>query len=144
MRSFRYITGLSILLYLMSSPLTGVWYARTEESGRIVRLGSLESFIFLIVASITLTWILVLSFFIREMNTYKAMSTSIIICIVSMLMFDLAVVICAIQGLMHNFNLGDADFILFLAAAPSTVLFIFGLFVFLYCYNEKLGADNNP
>jgi hypothetical protein len=137
MRFFRYIIGVSIFLYLMSSPLTGIWHTRTEESGRVVHLEFLESFVFLMVASITLVGIFTLSFCIKHNNTNKAMRTGIGICIMAMVMFDCAVIFCAIQGLMHNFNWGNADFILFLAAAPSTVLFIIGLFVFLYGYNAK-------
>jgi hypothetical protein len=128
----------------MSSLLTGIWHARTEESGRVVHLGFLESFVFLIIASITLAGILVLSFCIKHNNTHKAMITGIGISIVAMVMFDFAVIFCAIQSLMHNFNWGNADFILFLTAAPSTVLLIIGLFVFISGYNAKLGTDKNP
>jgi hypothetical protein len=143
MQVFRYITGLSILLYLMSSPLTGVWHSRIEDDGRIVHLRLLESFVFLLGASGTLTVILVLSFCIKYKNIHKGMRVGMGICNVAMIIFGLAVIFCAFQGLIHNFNWGNADFILFLVAAPSTVLFFIGIFVFIYGYNEDIGSYRN-
>jgi hypothetical protein len=127
----------------MSSPLTGVWHIRIEPDGKIVYLRFLESFLFLLIGSITLSFILALSFCIKYENTHKGMRVGIAICNVAMVIFDLAVLFCAFQGLINNFNWGNADFILFIFAGPLTILFIVGLLVFIYGYNEKLGLEKH-
>ncbi len=143
MRVFRYITGFSGLLYLMSSPLTGIWRDRIENDGKVVHVGYLESFLFLLIASGVLVVILALSFLVKGRDMHKSMRAGVAICNAAMIIFGLAVLFCAFQGLVHNFNWGNADFIFFLVAAPSTVLFIVGLFVFLYGYSKEPGPERN-
>lgn len=138
MKAFRYTSGLSILLYLVSSPLTGVWHTRSECDGKIVNLEFVESFLFLIIASGTLLFFLILSFFIKPNTFHKYMQVAIIISNTAIVMFDLVVIYCSYQGLITNFNWGNADVILFISAGPLTMMFCVGLFIFIYGYNEML------
>jgi hypothetical protein len=143
MRAYRYISGFSILLYLISSPLTGVWHTRIEPDGNIVYLGFVESFVFLIISSCMLTIFMVLSFWLKSGTDHTFMRLGIIISNTAMIIVDLAVVYCGYQGLINKFNWGNADFILFMSALPSMVIFYIGVFIYIYGYNEMLGKNKH-
>lgn len=142
MCSFRCISGVSILLYVMSSPLSGVWHTKIGPDGNIVYLSFLESFVFLLCAASILAFILLLSLYIKIKNSHAGMKIGISLCNISMVMLDVIVIFCAFQGLSNKLNWGNADFILFIFSGPSIVIYIIGLFVFVYGYNETLGLQS--
>jgi hypothetical protein len=71
------------------------------------------------------------------------MKVGVIICNISMVIFDMVIIYCASQGLINDFNWGEADFVMFICAVPLTVIFFIGLLIFIYGYNETLRCDNN-
>jgi hypothetical protein len=136
MQYFRYISTFSICLYVISSLLTGIWHTRIESDGKLVYSNFLESFVFLIIVAISLSFILFI-------DIKKGMKVGITMCNVAMIVFDMVVLFCAFQGIINKFNWGNADFVLFIFGGPLTVLYIIGLLIFIYGYNEELGLNHN-
>ena len=136
LKVLRYTIVLSCLVCIVSSFLTGVRYENIVDGSKLVSRGYLESFIFLVVASITLAITLLLSFYLKFGIVNRAMQAGTYAIIGSIIILTLVLVYCDYYAVMHDFKWGESHIVWFLGTIPATILFIVGVFVFICGYDR--------
>ena len=141
LKRIKYLIAISILIFMISSVFSGIKIPPIVLDSKTIERGYYETFIFLITASIVLSFILFLSFIIKEPITRKPIRRGLKIIGISASVMGVVSVFCDLSALFSPTNLwGDFEFVLFfLLAVPSTVVFLIGFLMLIYGLIKSAG-----
>lgn len=134
LRNLKIIILASVPVHLISSYLTGVRIHFIDVDGRVIDRGYYEHFTFLIISAIVLSILLfVFHLFVRT-NDNKKMEFGIKSVSISLVLFDIVLLICNFSSLLYADNRwGNFEFMLvYLTSVPLTIIFIIGLAVLVF------------
>lgn len=126
LKTFKMLILGTIVLFLISSTLTGIkGDAIVVEGGNIDR-GYYEAFIFLAAGASLLAVIFGLLHIVSINLARRDVRFGIYLCEVCIIVTNLSLIYCDFYALRNNYDWGESTLIWFLAAVPSTALFFLG------------------
>ncbi|MHC1727500.1 MAG: hypothetical protein AB9866_16115 [Syntrophobacteraceae bacterium] len=128
-QTFRYLCFASIILYLASMPLAGVWHYRIEDNGAVTRESLTEPFLYLTAISVFLTTFATISYYVKYLNVY--MKIGIAICDIVLILFAIMIIAIDCNAIRNDFNWLDGFVLVVLASVPASILFAIGLLIFM-------------